>query len=293
MTLLTTEQAKDDGFIKSFLSKDFQIKDFCSHLKGSYNSFAYEINNEIIVRFPRKEASIAKFIKEEQVLSFLKNKTTLQIPDVSLVKGDFLYACHKKIQGKNIYQNDLDNLSPKQKVLFCNDIAQFIYELNSQTKEIAKAIDIPTTHKIQNKTKAQILYDFMMSNNNFGNADKKKLEQFLENFPLVNSQEHLKFSHLDLMAKNISFDFNKSKINGIYDFGDCGIDDVYYDFSQAGLDFNISTIKTIAKQYKTLTNIDIDDQKVKEYSFYSWLCFYHKHQTQEALDEVKKCLISK
>lgn len=44
------------------------------------------------------------------------------------------------------------------------------------------------------------------------------------------------------MPKNTAFDFNSQKLNGIYDLGDCSIGDIYHDFSQIGLDYNIKIL---------------------------------------------------
>lgn len=286
--LITEAEANNIDFIISILERNFDIKDIKTHFNNTFNSFAYEINNKTMVRFPRHENGKEKLIREFKILDTLNSRVTLQIPKTEIVNNKYFYITHTKVEGNNINQKELDTLNLAKKEKFCYDIANFIYELNSVTEEIKNKIEIPLWDRIARQPNIEKTLDFVLSSANFSSNEKKYLEKFCNSFKLENENELIRFSHFDIMSKNTAFDFNSQKLNGIYDFGDCSIGDIYHDFSQIGLDYNIQTLKLIVKYYEELTKICLDIQKIEEYSLFSWLSFCYRHQTEYGFNGTKR-----
>jgi len=93
-----------------------------------WGSYAFSVG-EYIVRVPKKY--IGGYQKEEKVLCFLKDKVSVEIPEVKVIVNDDLsYAIHKKIEGKNWNIKTYNALSPESQDLFCQDIASFFAELH-------------------------------------------------------------------------------------------------------------------------------------------------------------------
>lgn len=288
MKLITDIQANDIDFIISILAKNFDIKDIKTHFENTFNSYAYEINNQFIVRFPRHEKGAEKLIKESKILKILDSRITLQIPITKVCENEYFYSFHNKVNGKNINQNDLNNLSYDKKDKFCYDIANFIYELNSATDEIIAEINMPFWDKMTKQPAFKTIVNFVLQSDKFSLNEKDFINNFFSTFSLDNDKKIISFSHFDIMSKNTAFDFDSKILNGIYDFGDCAIGDVYHDFSQIALDYNYDTIKHIVNHYEELSKIKLDIQKIENYSLFSWLGFCCRHQTDYGFLGVKR-----
>ncbi len=287
--MLTKEQAQNTDFIKSILSDYFDItKIEIKHSSDTYNSFAYELNNEIIVRFPCREVAKDKLIKEHQVLNILQNKISLEIPYTSLQKTPYLYLWHKKIEGNHLTQDELSKWTSENKKIFYKDIAVFIYELNKLTDEILKTIRLPLWKKFEKMDSSEKILDFYEQNQNFSTDEKKFIKSFLKTFNLKNDNEIIKFCHFDIMGKNMAVDNDVQKLIGIYDFGECAIGDIHKEFCQTALNFNYETISKIIKEYEIMSDVNINIHQVEGYAFYTWLEFCYRYNASDfAISGVK------
>lgn len=288
--ILGDEQARNTGFVSDIISKMHKVRSIKSKFNDAYNSYAYEINDDFIVRFPRNVKSLDKLIRENKILEFLDGKITLDIPKTEVYQDGYFYTIHKKVHGDNITQNDLSGLSSSEKNKFFFDIANFVYELNSVTEEISEKIDIPRWDRLERAKKPREVLEYMLSDDRLNKNEKTFISNFYDKFVLKNDNEIIKFSHFDIMAKNLAFDFSEKKLNGIYDFGDCAIGDVYHDFSQIGLNYNLETLSEIVKHYEKLSGVVIDANRAWEYSLHSWLVFHNKYRTDITFKQLKEQL---
>ena len=91
-------------------------------------SCAFDVN-DCIVRVSKDGTNI--YQKELEMLSFLQDKISVKIPSISIFYNDELfYSIHKKIHGQKWDFNTYNNLTSKQKDLFCHDLALFLTELH-------------------------------------------------------------------------------------------------------------------------------------------------------------------
>lgn len=280
-SFLTSQQADNIGFIRSILPESAPCKTIkICHNANTYNSFAYCLDDKYILRFPKHEKAKQKLIKEHEVLDFLKNKTSLNIPQTALIRQDYLCILHRKIPGENISQAELSELSPRQYDQFCADIALFMFQLHSLTDEISKNISLNFWERFNQYPRSEIINQYFQPLDIFSDAERLFIDKFLNTFQLEEINPIIKFGHFDIMSKNLAFDNKKQILNGIYDFGDCGIGNILHDFSQIALDFNIKTIANIIKYYRQYDNVVIDIKRINHYSLFTRLAFIHKYQNQ-------------
>lgn len=75
------------------------------------------------------------------------------------------------------------------------------------------------------------------------------------------------------MSKNLAYNFKTKKLNGIFDFGDCGFGDLQYEFSQ--IDLGNDFLKKIIKHYKKDNKTKkLSELKVIDHKLFSRLGFY-------------------
>ncbi|MCL2629248.1 MAG: aminoglycoside phosphotransferase family protein [Alphaproteobacteria bacterium] len=275
MKILSPAQAFDAQFMHDLLSRDFEIKSLAPPCKNAENTYAFEINGDTIAKFPRKESKIQKLVLERDLLNLLQGETNLKIPEPKLSDQEYFYSFYRKIPGDNIDQNQLSKLPAAAQQKFCENIASFVFKLHSLTDKVTEKIQLPEWDRFFRKyLKPNEVLEMTLNDNNFSAPEKEFLKSFYENFSLTHDRAIIKFSHFDIMPKNIAFDFDGQEIAGIYDFGDSGIGDIHFDFSQMGLHYNLETLSRIVDYYEQLSGIELDINKIWDYSFCSHAHFY-------------------
>lgn len=290
MLFLTNEQSQQIEYIASIIGDFYEVKELKPCSAETFTSFAYELNNNYICRFPRSEKGYGKLKKEYEVLQFIQGKTTLPVPCTCVNEKDYMFCAHQKIIGDNLTQTQLSALPEARQNKFCEDIARFISELNRLTPEISKHLNLPHWSRFDNIMQPQELGAFLAQNTGLDKEEKAFVAGFLKNFKLENEWKTIRFSHFDLMGKNMAFDFSRQQLAGIYDFGDSALGDVYQDFNQIGQDFDLRTLQKMAEYYEVMSQIALHIEKVRGYSIYEWLVFYFKYQSPIVLQQLKEKL---
>ncbi len=290
--LLNEKQALNLDNIYSILSKKYNISNIRYCHPASFNSFAYEVNEDLIIRFPKYKQSMLKLSTECQILKFLKDKISLKIPETFINLQPYFYTTHKKIPGTPLTQEKLLQLPKNKQEKFYADIALFIFELNSYTNEISSQIDIPVWDRIENSLKPSEVENLILKDNNFSKIDYHVIKNMYKNFSPNNEKEKLKFSHFDIISRNLAFDDKKQELNGIYDFGNCSLGLVKYDFCQIRLDFNYNTISEISRYYNKLCNSKLDIDEIEGYALHLMLSLYLKFRSNHCLYKIKEFIDS-
>ena len=228
-----------------------------------WSSYAFTIDNDKIVRIPKK--NIDGYKKEEKILHYLKDKISFEIPEVKVVeKINFSYALHKKLNGKKWDEETFKNLSKKEKNLFCFDIAKFLSEIHSvNIKEASKITDLTSIH-IPNKKSFEYLEEFFSKDEIF---ILKDVVEKLDNSPIDAVLIH------DDFQKTNSLVNENHRLKGIFDFNNVCIDDRYFDFTHIYNKDYLELLNITISHYKKLTGIEISLEKVKRFNLRS--CVYN------------------
>jgi len=101
---------------------------------SGWSSWTFSTKDKII-RVPKQNVGIDIYKREADILDFLQDKITVQIPKTIVYEDNPPRIIHKKIRGKNWSLKSYNKLNEKNKNLFCKDIAVFFSELHSAFKK--------------------------------------------------------------------------------------------------------------------------------------------------------------
>jgi aminoglycoside 2''-phosphotransferase len=273
-----TEQSEFVALIENGLGEKIKTIHPCQ----GYNSYAFEVNDHLIVRFPRYDFSLDKLKKEQKILQFLKDKVDCVIPDTTLVEKDFAFAVHHKIPGAPLSWDDYQNLETKQQDDFTEKLSQFMAQMHDINIADTKDLNLDVFKSYEWFPQKEILMDQLAHSKELETSEIKFLENFYDTWfarPLEKTE--YVFGHNDLMPKNIAFDHDKKTLAGIYDFGDSNLVHYPYEFSQIALDWPVELVSNLAARYTRQTGRPVDAKQAMDRVLYIHSCFYAKHINEE------------
>jgi aminoglycoside 2''-phosphotransferase len=244
--------------VKTIIKRDypnFEIESI-KILKSGWDNSVFEINNDYIFRFPKKENKGLK--NEIKIIKYLNDIISLKIPVNDFVGKKDLYVGYKKIIGQPLNQDIIKSLSDKEKKLVAEDIANFFYEFHSSLPiSLAKKFDIqsntrdwwpPVIERLIIKIKDKKIKFFLREN-------------LIRYLTMMENEPDLVIAYNDLHENNIAFNYKKRKIEGIFDFGYVSIEDINKEFYYLCLNDLPLVIETV-KQYNKLSGKEVDIKKV-------------------------------
>lgn len=265
---ITEKQSRDVDFIADIIKPILgKIHNIQTCMAEACNSYAYLVNGNFIVKFAKDDEKLKKLLLERDVLSLLKGKTTLKIPEFNIFKNIFTFSIHEIIKGETFLNRHYQCLSDIDKDKFCQDIALFMYELHLETHRM-KNLNIPTLKGVTGIYPIEKIKTFFTSYANISPDEKRLIRNFCDKYTNTDKRSIRVFGHFDIQPKNIAFDFVQSKINGIFDFGDCGFCNPAYDFTQFAIRYKPEIIHNVLKYYKMISGIDFNLEQILKDSLY-------------------------
>ena len=282
---LSIQQAEDLEFIKHIVKPAigdiFNIK---SCVSEACNSYAFQLNEHLIVKFAKDEKSLEKLLLEKDVLSFLKGKTNLRIPENDIFENHFTFTIHNMIKGDTFQNKHYLALSSEKKEKFCFDIALFMYELHTLTNKI-RNMHIPQLKGISGLYPINKIKMFLSKCDKLTLQEQNFVTWFCDRFTYTIPNNQNVFGHFDIQPKNIAFNFEKNEISGIYDFGDCGFCDLSYDFTKFAIQYNQEILSNVLKYFNKLSGVILDLQIILRNSIYCILyCLMKDIEKNRSLD---------
>lgn len=234
--------------IKEIIEKEFGLIIQSVIILGQgLDSIAYLINNEYIFKQSKHEEARINLKKEIQVLNYLKDKITLQIPDIEYYSEKYSVCGYKEIKGYKLTPSIYQNLSDDEKDMLAQDIALFLREMHSMTLPDIDGLelDIIDDYCSDYDVLKETIYDKI--------PDKSK-EYIDRLYKRILNDEHIYqyvrvLCHNDLGCNHIIMRNNRAV--GIIDFGDVAITDRDKDFvylledsnEEIGRDFGIKILE--------------------------------------------------
>lgn len=241
---------------------DFQI-DSIVLINNGWDNVAAEINGKYIFRFPKDSG--VNLDLEIKVLDSLKNKISVQIPEVEFRGKSYDYYGYVKIPGSDLTSELYRSMTEEEKDKLAFELASFLKEIHeSMTLEEARKIGV--SQKIiewyldnVNDLKSKFSFDHQISQ--FVNEVIRKFEKmFRESNDLV-------LLYNDLHDENIAIDPVNKKLNGVFDFGDVSIGDRNFDFSPMYRFYSADLTQRMVYQYEKITGKKLNLHKIKIYSY--------------------------
>ena len=238
---------------------------------GGCDSFVFEINDELIFRFPKTPLNEPQFRTEWLLLPSLANALSLPIPRIKFFwEGSSLYekpfSGYDKLHGQPLNEIDLKSCGAG----FARDLGRFLTELHRFPLERASELGVLFAGKTSWRNENQALYErvkrqvYPLLEDGIRRMVSRLFDAFFGDE--ANFRWQAVLTHADLGAEHILCDPERAVISGIIDWGEVAVGDPALDF--AGLYYDIGPEFTRA----VLSNYDCD----VDASFRNRMIFYSR-----------------
>ncbi|MBI2639511.1 MAG: aminoglycoside phosphotransferase family protein [Candidatus Sungbacteria bacterium] len=248
----------DLDIIKAAIASDFpelKIKKI-TLIDNGWDNVVVEINDNMIFRFPKDNKFTfyknekTSFDTEVEILGILKNKISLQIPQIEFLGKSFTYMGYPKIHGGNLTTEIFDSLNSEQKEKLTFDLANFLREIHASiSPDEARKIGVVNEDLPSYSRSIKSVLPNKINNKSVLNFVEATVEEYES---LIQEKVELVFLYNDLHTENMAFDATAKKLNGVFDFGDIMVGDVNMDFYPL-YKFDPYFMKAVAGKYQKLT----------------------------------------
>ena len=210
---------------------ELSIEKISLHDEGT-NNYIFEVNDELIFRFPKSEYAVQKLSKEVKVLKLLKNYISLNIPKIFYEEREVI--AYFMMSGVP-FRKDLLIDDEKTCQFVAQQLATFLKQLHNVPADKILEFDIPNSEvpntyedwvNLYHNLQHDVLPELPSHTQEWA---KKHFESFLDN--KSNFEYEPKLIHGNLGYYHILFDTSKNCISGIIDFGTAGLGDPAMDIA--------------------------------------------------------------
>lgn len=225
----------EEGLVKEIVKKQFpELKiNVIKKIGEGFDNTVFCLNNEILLRFPRREIAVAILNIERKLLPVIYHqfelKTTVPILDgkpSELFPWPFLG--YNFISGKSPIQ-----LNRTERILMIEPIANFLKNLHSIGFDELKDINLPNDELRRldiNFRKPQLEKYIQQGIQKKLIEDEQKINDYIESLVEIGSETPLVLVHGDLHFKNMIVN-EQNQLEGIIDWGDAHIGNRELDLS--------------------------------------------------------------
>jgi hypothetical protein len=228
-------------------------------LNSGWDSVAVEAGGWIF-KFPRRTAAIERLRKECRILSLIRSRVPIAVPDMVLHETPVLFSQHRKLPGGFLESKDYAQLDNRQRDAVADKMAGLYVVLHAIPKAEVRAAGVtaidPWLAPQQVARCAPHLPDDL----------RLHLEPTLEAYAAIPADpvEEV-YGYFDGHGWNMAFDNEAMVLNGVYDFADSGFGARHQDFSYSNWISRDLTLRIIAR-YERMTGHVIDRDLVMLYS---------------------------
>jgi aminoglycoside 2''-phosphotransferase len=202
-------------------------------VKSGYVNDVYIVDDAYVFRFPKSPEWRAILLFESDVLKRLEGHTALPIPTVQHVENDGSYAVFSYIPGLHRSAEEIGAMSTEAKRAFANNMAAFLVELNEAVTRDWLAVRIQGL-PVERKDDARYYAELLELGRSKANPYLPQYEASHAKLLALKDDVFLSDEiviHGDLHSGNFIFD-KQDKLAGIFDFGDCMLNSVYFELRQ-------------------------------------------------------------
>ncbi len=190
------------------------------------------LNKEIVFRFPKEVPKDLQsgLYDEIQLLSYLKKKIKVGIPEYTHISKDRSFAGYKMLKGKELKPLIFRRFTTSTKERFAKQLADFLTKLHSSPKSVINRFNVRISDP--NKNHQKLVYNtkkFLFPR--FNKREIKVIEAFFDELnTAINNISLNVLVHNDLTWEHIIWDRKKKQVN-IIDFSDRSFGDPAIDFA--------------------------------------------------------------
>ncbi len=229
-------------------------------LAEGWDSVALEYDG-LIFKFARHEEARIRLRREVALLTFLRPRITMPLPQPVLFDGEEPFSQHRAIPGEKLLSDDYLMLGKGSRNALATRMAQLYAELHQ----------LPLARMQQ---AGAVAVDPWMSPGEILERAVPRLPRGYKGWAkkvvsayrkLAIEGDELVFGYFDGHGWNMAFDFTTATLNGVYDFADSGFGSRHRDLSYSNWISADLTLRIIDR-YEELTGIRVDRDKVMLYS---------------------------
>jgi aminoglycoside 2''-phosphotransferase len=205
------------------------------HTQGQYSDVLV-INDEIIFRFPRFPDGIESILREVHILSRIRGRVTLPIPDPIYTSQDTcmvgkVFMGYRMLPGEPLWRETFQSLVDETQGRLAVQLANFLRELHSiPVGQLGTDLPIQDGPEEWANFYAEIRQHlFPLMRPDACEWVKKHFETYLNTTSLHTYQPVLR--HGDFGTSNILYDQAAQAISGVIDFGGAGLGDPALDIA--------------------------------------------------------------
>ena len=258
------------------------------------DSYAFCVG-EYVYRFPRYDVVLSQYEKEARLCNFLRDATSVLIPNIEIQYKPISFAKHKMILGNKWHWHSLA-LFPIKQMRLARSIARFFAEIH--TVNISKfKLESERVDYVEFNELSKMIAPFL---------SKRQLNFFKKKYnKIINRRipkNDMVMCHMGFKGQNSVID-NKGNLVGVFDFGNAGIHERWRDLSVVRKGGNKWLYRQVVRHYEKLTGIKCDrariadlgsiehfiykrwfhedgtprlsDTRIKTYLSRTLVCFYH------------------
>ncbi|QKE71788.1 phosphotransferase [Arthrobacter citreus] len=225
----------NEGLVKEIVKEQFPritIKEIKKIGEG-FDNTVFSLNNEILLRFPRRKIAVTILNVEKNLLPVIHNRfemnTTVPVLDGKPSKlFPWPYLGYNYILGK-----PPTRLNREERIAMIEPLAIFLKQLHSINLNELVKIELPYDELRRldiNFRKPQLEKYVQQAIRNKLIVDEQKINHYIENLVEIHSETSLVLVHGDLHFKNIIVN-EQNQLKGIIDWGDAHIGKCELDLS--------------------------------------------------------------
>ncbi len=211
----------DKGALFRFLSRRFKNARIDLFGEG-YTSIAFSVDDKVL-RFPKREDIIKRYVREIRILDLLRPMTDTPIPEPKIVLDDlYPYVVHKIIPGRHWSFAEFQDMDDAAQRNLARDCAAFLHQVHSVDLSLAKPIITETkigvtpAEPVPRETLLRLIGD-RLSRATIDNLYDKYLD-----FSQMPSTNDYCVMHLDFSGTNTILD-EAGRLAGVFDFVNANI----------------------------------------------------------------------
>jgi hypothetical protein len=229
-------------------------------LNEGWDSVALEADGAWIFKFPRHLAAEQRLRKECRILSMIRPRVAVPVPEMVLHEGTNLFSVHRKLSGRFLLGREYLLLDGWRRDAVAEKMAGLYAALHAIPHSEARAagataIEPWTPTDAVAKCAPRLPDDI-----------RPFLQPTLDAFAALRSGPgETVYGYFDGHGWNMAFDHETSTLNGVYDFADSGFGARHQDLSYSNWIARDLT-RRIIDRYERLTGHAIDRERVMLYS---------------------------
>ncbi len=229
-------------------------------LAEGWDSVALECDGWIF-KFPRNEVARDRLMREVALLTFLRPRITMPLPQPVLFEGDEPFSQHRKIEGEKLLSDDYLMLGEGARNALATRMAQLYAELHqlplARMQQVGAVAVDPwmSPDEILERAVPRLPRGYKGWARKVVSAYRK----------LSIQGDELIYGYFDGHGWNMAFDFTTGTLNGVYDFADSGFGSRHRDLSYSNWISADLTLRIIDR-YEELTRHAVDRNLVMLYS---------------------------